>query len=406
MIGGTTLGDVARAIGCNKSTVSRALRGLSGVQSATAQKIRTVARELGYQPDPIQANAAAHRWRHSGRLASYSVAFLSSEISDQVTAPKAWQRRLRELAGAAQQRLEAAGCYFEIVNICDYRSASSLCRVLQNRGIRGVIVPPLPQEARRFMESFDWESFASVALKTGWALPPCHSVDVDEWLGIHGAWAELRLRGYSRIGLAPARHEPRALDDFIRHGACAALSESGMTGESLPAYHGLMEDRESFLRWLQEVEPDAVIGFCNPMLDWLRSSRAGSRHEIGFASLHVNECTSISGMVPDNAGIAHAAVDFLMTEIRNNHWGLPGRRQRILLAPLWNEGLTLRERLPGPSNIDSGPVFSQIPAAARDREATSKPPPSPVREEQGRPAAAVAPPIPAARTWRGGARRP
>lgn len=59
-IGSVTLKDVAKAVGVNVSTVSRALDSASNhrVSSALAEKIRTASKKLGYQP-----NAAAYSLR-------------------------------------------------------------------------------------------------------------------------------------------------------------------------------------------------------------------------------------------------------------------------------------------------------------------------------------------------------
>ncbi|MEC4016299.1 LacI family DNA-binding transcriptional regulator [Streptomyces sp. H27-D2] len=55
-----TLLDVARTAGVSKSTVSDALQGSGRVAEATRERVRAIARELGYRP-----NSAARRLRHS-----------------------------------------------------------------------------------------------------------------------------------------------------------------------------------------------------------------------------------------------------------------------------------------------------------------------------------------------------
>jgi LacI family transcriptional regulator len=52
---------VALVAGVNASTVSRALRGVPGVSPAESKRIRTVARTLGYRPNPFIAALNAQR---------------------------------------------------------------------------------------------------------------------------------------------------------------------------------------------------------------------------------------------------------------------------------------------------------------------------------------------------------
>ncbi len=60
-----TIHDVAGALGMHKSTVSLALSGKGNLSAATRQRVLTVARELGYEPNPL-AQRLAHG--HSNSL--------------------------------------------------------------------------------------------------------------------------------------------------------------------------------------------------------------------------------------------------------------------------------------------------------------------------------------------------
>jgi DNA-binding LacI/PurR family transcriptional regulator len=53
-----TIHDVAAALGMHKSTVSLALSGKGNVSAATRQKIVSVAREMGYEPNPLAQRLA------------------------------------------------------------------------------------------------------------------------------------------------------------------------------------------------------------------------------------------------------------------------------------------------------------------------------------------------------------
>ena len=48
--------DIARQLGINVSTVSRALRGLDGVSPELKKKIEQMAEDGGYRPNPFAAS--------------------------------------------------------------------------------------------------------------------------------------------------------------------------------------------------------------------------------------------------------------------------------------------------------------------------------------------------------------
>ncbi|ASR35539.1 LacI family transcriptional regulator [Prauserella marina] len=61
-----TLADIARTAGVHVTTVSRALRGSDDIGRATAERIRSVAKQLGYLPNPAAASLRTGRSRLLG----------------------------------------------------------------------------------------------------------------------------------------------------------------------------------------------------------------------------------------------------------------------------------------------------------------------------------------------------
>lgn len=74
-----SLGDVAREAGVSRMTVSLALRENGRLQASTAERVRAVAKRLGYMPNPrlSQIMNETARTRHSGQ--SGTPAFLMTE---------------------------------------------------------------------------------------------------------------------------------------------------------------------------------------------------------------------------------------------------------------------------------------------------------------------------------------
>lgn len=342
MIGGVTISEVARKVGCDKSTVSRALRNHAGVDPRTAERIRAVAEKMGYRPDPVQAYAAARRWRNRSAGGSYAVSLLMPQYGDEDGAAPRRQRAER-LASTARARLSELGCSLDVLNLSDYPSAGSLVRVLVARGVRGLIVPAIPSADQEKFSAFDWSRFTAVGCQIGWSLPPVHVVESDEHYGVQKAWRELVDRGYKRIGPALAAHEPWAEDDYLRHGAIAAERASMKRGMAkLPIFVGGTRDQAAFATWFKKVRPDAVIGFHQGMLYWLRDLGVRVPDDVAFVSLHAAATdAAVAGLTIDHDRIARTAVDLLMAQIRENLWGMPTLRQRVRLEPVWKEGESL-----------------------------------------------------------------
>lgn len=77
-----TIEDVAAASGVSVATVSRALRGLPNVAPSTRERVREIATQLRYQPDPAAARLASGR----SRTVVMAVPVLSSWYFSQVMA--------------------------------------------------------------------------------------------------------------------------------------------------------------------------------------------------------------------------------------------------------------------------------------------------------------------------------
>jgi len=345
MIGGVTLSDIARKVGCDKSTVSRALRNQPGVDPKTSRRIREVAEKMGYRPDPVQAYAAARRWRDRAAGGTYAVALLMPDYRGDANA-EIRRQRTEVIGTLARERLAALGCSLDVLDFAEYPSLSSLSRVLSARGIRGLIIPPLTPLDRDRLSQFDWSQFTAVGCQAGWSLPPVHVVENDEYYGVQKAWRELVSRGYRRIGPALASHAPWAEDDYLRHGAIAAERANVSRDQSIvPVFDGRTQDRDGFCRWYETHRPDAVIGFHLGMYHWLVDMGVRVPEETAFVCLHASsQNTAVAGLSAQLERIVQVAVDLLMAEIRDNLWGIPALRQRVLIEPVWLEGASLSPR--------------------------------------------------------------
>lgn len=58
-----TLDQIAKLAGVSRTTASRVINGLPGVNEATRERVLAIIQAYGYTPDPVARSLAAHRKR-------------------------------------------------------------------------------------------------------------------------------------------------------------------------------------------------------------------------------------------------------------------------------------------------------------------------------------------------------
>jgi LacI family transcriptional regulator len=341
--------DIARRFGCDKSTVSLALRNSPKISPRVRAKIHALSEEMGYRPDPALATLARQRWARHETGSGAALAYLIETKQN----PVELQRRYFD---DAQAQARARGFHLVEFDLSAYPSAEAAGRVLYNRGIRGLIIPQFPREAPELL-GLAFDRFTLVNCSLGWLRTPFHVVAPDIFEGTRRVWQEAVARGYRRIGAAILRHDPPAVDDNSRLAGCyTAQLELVPEKQRIPFLRTGLEDKAAFLRWLKKYKPDVVIGFIAGVREWLEEDGWRIPRDIAFACLTAQESSSNTGVTPQTHEIAEAAVDFLIAQMHENQWGAPKIQKMLLLEPQWHEGQTMPEHATTPrlGNARSG----------------------------------------------------
>ena len=330
--------DIAVRYGCDKSTVSLALRGHPRIPEATRQQICSLAESMGYRPDPALSMLARHRWARYDAETGATLAYLV-DSSDE----GAFEQQRNQLAAAAD-RADQRGYRLTEFDLAEYRSMERASNVLYNRGIQGLILPYMPQGAETRLTGPEWNRFAVVCCSFGWARAPFHVVAPDIFEGTRRVWQQVVARGYRRVGAAIFRHTPVAVDDHSRLGGCMVEQNALIpAGRHLPILLSDPTDKEAFLTWVRQHQPDVVIGFINRCYHWLVEAGYRVPGDVAFACLNVWPGEPLSGMSVQHPQVARSAVDFLISQMHENHFGVPPVQHCLLLEPDWVEGITLPE---------------------------------------------------------------
>ena len=125
--------QIAKIADVDVSTVSLSLNQHPRIPEKTRERIRAIATELGYRPDPALSSIAASRW--SSRTSESGVVL--GFVVDQFATAEPELKLYEEGVGLQAQTL---GYRHDIFSLSEYPSVESLQRVIRARGIRGLVV--------------------------------------------------------------------------------------------------------------------------------------------------------------------------------------------------------------------------------------------------------------------------
>jgi LacI family transcriptional regulator len=328
-----TMRDIAERCGLSTAAVSLALRNHGSIPASTCSRVRSVSEAMGYRPDP--ALAALNFYRHQrqantrGNVLAYVTGFES---------PNGWDESpfFRRAYFGARDQAKSLGYRLEHAWLGEPGlSPERFAEVLEHRGIRGMIIAPLPKPASKL--TLPWERFSSVAIGPSLVDPELHSSCGNQYQAMLLALERLRLLGYRRIGLlldpdADRRHQRK-------YQAALAIFGTGLTTRPLIANH--LSDRE-VRSWLRTQRPDVVVSHEESIFDRLVQLGISIPGKIGFASVVRSGRAEISGIETFPEQIAAAAVVRLQQMLHENETGVPEFPVCIMLPGKWVNGATTR----------------------------------------------------------------
>lgn len=336
-----TLRAVAARAKVSAMTVSLALRDQPVLPLATRRRIQAVAREMGYRPDPVLA--ALNRYRNGLRPSSRGLAMAYVTSFD---TKQGWMRYpyMRRTFEGAEARARELGYHLERFWMGEPRhTPQRLASILESRGIRSLLVAPLPRPGRL---EFPWENFSAVAIGPSLVAPALHSVLNNHYQSMLLALENIAAAGYRRIGLildpeVDRRHQQKYL------AALTIFQTRNRRGAVPPLLSGKPAPGE-IRRWLKQHAPDAVLGHDDAVLDWLRGAGIRVPERVAFASLSRGTRRETTGVEAFPEAIAAAAVNRLHQLLQENETGAPELPTCLMLNGIWIAGETLPPR-PAPA---------------------------------------------------------
>jgi LacI family transcriptional regulator len=349
-----SLRELARLAGVSPATVSLAMRESPRLAQATKDRIRKIAKEHGYMPNPrlsrILSETVSSRYHRRGGL----IYLIITRYSPQTWNPEnpwfvAMAARCRELGYTLEP--------FWIFG--SGMTASRANKIMYSRGVEGLIIHPPPYEFRdgeALTLPIDWEKFCVVEIDDVITDPILHHVRHDHLSGIWLALQETEALGYRRIGLCLWTD----LDFATHHRWTAGYTYWAATrGLEGPIRSPFLYDKDprSLRKWVRSCKLDAVIGPSRETFDAIVASGLKIPEDVAFVALDVEFESSIlsspagsgdSGDLSEQAAFAGIfqcrleqhllAADMLVSLITRGARGVPKVSSAWILAGTWQPG--------------------------------------------------------------------
>jgi LacI family transcriptional regulator len=340
--GSPTMRDLAAALNISPTTVSLALRNHARVALETRHRVQAYARDRGYQLNPAVTSLMS-RVRSSQRAHYHeTLGWISFWIPDRLTDAVCGAEYQRSLWQGACARAREFGYTLDCFCLAEPgMSGRRLGGILAARGIRGVLIPPLPKACGHLR--IGWENFSAVALSHTLAWPQLHKVVPDHHNNMHMILRQLRHRGYQRPGMLLAQK----FDERSQNRLRAAFY---FYQQSLPARRRvpvllcpLAGYEKSCAAWLKKYRPDAVITLGHYRhLREMAAGNAGYSRNLGVILLGYGASDSGFTAVDENpVQIGATAVDQLSAQLNRNERGIAALPHSTFIKGSWVEGATL-----------------------------------------------------------------
>ena len=332
-----TLRSLAAAAHVSPMTVSLALRNSREVSAATRKKIQRLAAAHGYRPDPTIARLMHHLRVRSPARFQANIAGLVQTWAPHRRAVGDYIGRLR---AGLEQRAAELGYAFSTVNLDEFRTGAPLRRVLQSRGVEGIVVLPLLR-ATDLSGLLDWSAFSTVSTTPSLLAPKFHSVTPNHFDNTLAVCRALARSGFRRIGLAVSRDWNERVK-FRWAGGIAWQNQFGGTEPVPPLITDVpgpdLEPAE-FAAWLRREKPDAIItdaSIRTAVAAVLAALPGRARPKIVTMNWPDAACDAGLDQRPEQVGAA--AIDVLAGLITRGEKGVPVLPNTTMIDGLWAEG--------------------------------------------------------------------
>ena len=284
--------EIARELGVDASTVSRALRGDQRIGAGLSERIRAAAERLGYRPNPLVSALMANR-RRSKTADADVVALVTCYGGED------WRQKdvCRWEYEGIRRRAAHLGFRLEVFALEDYGGNTAR------------------------LDRANFHGFFNVQL----------------------ALTRMHTAGYRRLALAVPEFN-NAISNNQWSGAFLDWQRRVPADERCELFiPGATDDFREFRAWTERNRPDALLVYKVPVARFL--TRLGHKVpiDVGLAFLYrtASEMQGAAGIDGNLGEVGAAAFDLVVERLNTNRLGATEHPKEVLIKGTWRGGPTL-----------------------------------------------------------------
>lgn len=331
-----TIKDIALCAGVHLATAARALRNDPRISVATRGRIRVLAEEMGYRPDPFLGGLAAYRAEHRTPRRRGVLAWLDLRARADYPAREA----MPELWEGARSRAEEQGWdLWEFQPVVEGVPLKRVTSILYARGIEGVLVPPLGGDGAEV--DLDFSRFAAATVGETLRSPRLHRVSPNWVANLQLAWKNVMASGYRRPGLVLT---PQVHERIAHHwmGAYLERQQTLPAKDRLPFFVGEHDPEGKLRDWLRSARPDVILaGEEVRLFRAFNDMRIRVPETVAVAGIGLLRADTVTGVNQRFDCIGRRLADLVIAMLHRNERGLPSPPIHILIEGEWIKGVTM-----------------------------------------------------------------
>lgn len=334
-----TLKQVAEVAGVHPTTVSMALRNHPRIPEKTRNRLKKLAEEMGYVPDPMLASLNAYR--HS----SVEKTFLSKIAWLNISLDPEWPNKttfVREYYKGAVDRAHELGYELEVFGAHPNKIPTKrLQQILLSRSIQGIIIAPVQRNYPEAVSTLDldWDKFCSITFGYSFEAPEINRVTTDHYHSVIETMEQLHALGYKRPGMFMSRKNNARIDRLWEAGYLVGM-RTKFESDPLPVVlYEPNDNKEEVLRkWYEKNRPDAIIAQdFKSVKQALQDKIINVPDDCQLVFLEETE-PGFSYIEQNHQQIGATAVSLLVGALQRHDHGLPQTPNVTLLKGFWNKG--------------------------------------------------------------------
>lgn len=331
-----TMRMIAEKAAVSTMSVSLALRDHPSIPESTRLRIKTIATELGYRPDPVLH--AFHSYRRNSRRVAFqgTLAWLDNLSKDN---PHRAANAFMAYRDGATRRSWQLGYKLETLWLgAPDMSQERMTDILLARNITGLLLPP--QAAAYMTLDLDWKEFSVVTFGSTLARPRFHSVCNHHHQSVLTVIDRLQGLGYRRIGFALSAETNERVQGSWLAGYMVARQKwpkkdriEPLTITGGPPKPKVVGD------WMRRWRPDAVVAI-DPLVA-AAAETAGIRvpEDMAFGLFGDSQGGGRFAHIDENSDvIGSTAVDMLISMQHRNERGIPAHPLKMMIEGRWVDG--------------------------------------------------------------------